>query len=50
MARKNCPSRFMRDETGAAAIKYAVMTFIAVAIVVVVGTLGGQVYTLYQSV
>jgi Flp pilus assembly pilin Flp len=41
---------FARDRGGAAAIEYALMTTIAIAIIAVVHTLGGSVTGLYQSV
>jgi Flp pilus assembly pilin Flp len=42
--------RFAADVSGTTAIEYALMTFIAIAIIVVVGQLGGTVAGLYQSV
>lgn len=34
--------RFAADEAGATAIEYAILTFIAVALVVIIGQLGGD--------
>jgi Flp pilus assembly pilin Flp len=42
--------RFARDCSAATAVEYAVMTFIAIAIVVVVNQLGVSVAGLYDSV
>jgi Flp pilus assembly pilin Flp len=42
--------RFARDCSGATAVEYAVMTFIAIAIVVVVNQLGISVAALYDQV
>lgn len=44
-------SRLHRDETGATAVEYGIMVgLIAVAIIVVVSTLGGQLTGLFQDV
>ena len=61
MTRKHlCPSprgsvgklahRLMIDTTGVTAIEYAVMTFIAIAVIAAVTQLGDAVTGLYQSV
>jgi len=42
--------RFAADEAGATAIEYAILTFIAVALVVIIGQLGGTVTGLYEQV
>lgn len=42
--------RFAADECGATAIEYAILTFIAVALVVIIGQLGGTVTGLYEEV
>ena len=41
--------RLAADRSGATAIEYAVMTFIAIAIVVVIGLLGDSVRGLYEA-
>lgn len=47
----NLKTRFQRDETGATAVEYGIMVgLIAVAIIVVVSTLGGQLTGLFQDV
>jgi Flp pilus assembly pilin Flp len=47
---KGSARRFARDCSAATAVEYAVMTFIAIAIVVVVNQLGIGVAGLYDSV
>jgi Flp pilus assembly pilin Flp len=47
---KELATRFARDCSAATAVEYAVMTFIAIAIVVVVNQLGVSVAGLYDSV
>ena len=42
--------RFAKDSSGATAVEYAVMTFIAIAIVLVVSQLGDAVKAMYESV
>jgi Flp pilus assembly pilin Flp len=42
--------RFARDCSATTAIEYALLTFIAVAIIVVVSQLGGSLNALYSSV
>lgn len=42
--------RFTADTSGATAVEYAVMTFIAIAIVAAITTLGGSVTGLYEQV
>ena len=41
---------FAADDSGASAIEYALMTFITIAIVVVIGLLGDSVSALFMSV
>ena len=41
---------FITSESGAGAIEYALISFIAVAIIAVVSNVGGSVSDLYQSV
>lgn len=41
--------RFVRDCSGGTAVEYAVMTFIAIAIVLAVSQLGGTLNSLYLS-
>lgn len=41
--------RFVEDSSGGTAVEYAVMTFIAIAIVLVVSQLGDAVNSLYMS-
>jgi Flp pilus assembly pilin Flp len=43
-------SQFARDCSGTTAIEYAVMTFIAVAVIVAVGQLGETVGSMYERV
>jgi pilus assembly protein Flp/PilA len=44
-------SRFVRDESGATAIEYGLIAaLIAVAIIVVLGAVGSQLSTTFQSV
>ena len=44
-------SRFAKDESGATAIEYGMIAaLIAVAIIAIVGTLGGQLAGAFQSV
>ncbi|HEV7463601.1 MAG TPA: Flp family type IVb pilin [Methyloceanibacter sp.] len=40
----------MADRSGTTAIEYAIMTFIAVAIMVVITQLGGNVTAMYERV
>jgi Flp pilus assembly pilin Flp len=42
--------RFGQDDGGATAVEYALMTFVAIAILVAVNLLGGTVAGLYQRV
>jgi Flp pilus assembly pilin Flp len=42
--------RFVASESGTTAIEYAVMSFIAVAVIAVVASLGETLGGLYQSV
>jgi Flp pilus assembly pilin Flp len=42
--------RFAADTSGTTAIEYAIMTFIAVAIMVVITPLGGNVTAMYERV
>jgi Flp pilus assembly pilin Flp len=42
--------RFAADTSGATAVEYAVMTFIAIAIVAAISALGGSVTGLYNQV
>jgi Flp pilus assembly pilin Flp len=42
--------RLARDSSGATAIEYAIMTFIAIAVIVAVNQLGGTVNDMYESV
>jgi Flp pilus assembly pilin Flp len=42
--------RFAADSSGATAIEYALMTFIAIAIVLAISQLGGSVTALYERV
>ncbi|MEM9963735.1 MAG: Flp family type IVb pilin [Asticcacaulis sp.] len=44
-------NRFLKDESGATAIEYGLIAaLIAVAIITVVGTLGGQLETAFTNV
>jgi Flp pilus assembly pilin Flp len=42
--------RFTADQSAATAVEYAVMTFIAIAIVAVISQLGGSVTAMYERV
>lgn len=42
--------RFAQDNSGATAVEYAVLTFIAIAIVAAISQLGGSVTSLYEQV
>ena len=42
--------RFAADQSAATAVEYAVMTFIAIAIVAVISKLGGSVTAMYERV
>ena len=42
--------RFATDERGTTAIEYAMLTLIAIAIVVSVGQVGGAIKPMYESV
>ena len=42
--------RFAADQSAATAVEYAVMTFIAIAIVMAVSQLGGVVAAMYEQV
>mgnify|MGYP001392142584 FL=1 len=44
-------TRFMKDESGATAVEYGlIVALIAGAIIVIVGTLGGQIEGAFQAV
>ncbi len=44
-------TRFMKDESGATAVEYGlIVALIAGAIIVIVGTLGGQIQGAFQDV
>jgi Flp pilus assembly pilin Flp len=42
--------RFARDCSGSTAVEYAILTFIAVAIITIVSQVGGNVNALYERV
>jgi len=42
--------RFTADNTGASAVEYALLTFIALALVAVVGLLGDSLTALFQRI
>jgi Flp pilus assembly pilin Flp len=41
--------RFAADQSAATAVEYAVMTFIAIAIVAAISALGGSVTAMYEQ-
>lgn len=48
---KNLVSRFLKDESGATAIEYGLIAaLIAVGLIVVLGTLGGNLQGTFQQV
>lgn len=48
--RANLMRRFISSESGTTAIEYAILSFIAVAVIAIVSQMGGTLGDMYQSV